>query len=247
MAKIDPSIYLKSSNQDDEVILFGKSPEQDAEDLRNGVARFGGDWRQPSYARAYLRAARVLIHEGQEKKDLDQLGLPIFSLQRHALELFLKQLLGSLYDVAKMRFELYQSKEDKKNLPSNHALKRLTTSHSLLALNSDLQHASASLKVEGYPSELQSLINDIKKYESHYTWSRYPRSGAAGVNVHLKAEVALPIVEIHQRLERVVQKAAFDVDHDQETETFETSIYYEWNSLMQSLENGRGSQVAPSK
>ncbi|MGH8845967.1 MAG: hypothetical protein ACREXG_00555 [Polaromonas sp.] len=239
MAKVDSSIYLKSSNQDDEVLLFGKSPEQEAEDLRNGVARFGGDWRQPSYARAYLRAARVLIHEAQEKKDLDQLGLPIFYLQRHALELFLKQLLGLLYDVAKMRFELYQSKEAKKNLPSKNALERLATSHSLLALNADLQDASAKLQIEGYPSELQSLINDIQKYEINPTWSRYPSSaGAAGVNVHLKSEVAVPLVEMHQRLESVVQKTAFDVD--QETETFERSIYDEWNSLMQSLENECG-------
>lgn len=238
MPKVDPPIYLNSPNHDNEVIVFGKSQEQEAEDFRNGVARLGGRWRQPNYARAYLRAARVLITDAQTKNDLDQLALPIFYLQRHALELLLKSLLGLLYDVARMRFDLCQSLKNRNNLPSNSAVERLTKSHSLRALNDDLKKSSARLQIAGYPSELQNLINEIEKYEINPTWSRYPNSGVAGTNAHLAIEVALPLVELHKRVEKVIRDVAFDIDTG--GETFEAFIYYEWNSLMQSLEHEGG-------
>jgi hypothetical protein len=233
-AKFDPPIYLNSSNNNNEVIVFGKSPEQEAEDIQNGVARLGGAWRQPSYAKAYLRAARVLIRDAQEKQDLDQLAMPIFYLQRHSLELFIKGFLGSLYDIARMRFDLQQSVQTKKDLPSKNAVKRLTMSHDLQKLNSDLREISVQLQIEGYPNALPQLIKDIETHENNPTWSRYPCSGVDGINHHLKAEVVLPLVDLHQRLEKIIQDAAFDVD--QGTETLEASIYYEMNSLLQSLD-----------
>ena len=54
---MDDDAYLKRPGERDDVIMFGKSPEQEADDLALGVARFGGMWRVPSYTNAYARSA----------------------------------------------------------------------------------------------------------------------------------------------------------------------------------------------
>lgn len=235
MPKFPSTIYLNSSSQDDEVIIFGKSPEQESDDLNNGIARVGGDWRQPNYAKSYLRAARVLLKNALQNKDIDQLCMPIFYLQRHAIELLIKSLLGMLYEAAQMRFELYKDDKSKKSMPSKEAVKRLTTSHNLSTLNKDLHEISKALQIEGYPSQLAALIDTLQKIETNPTWSRYPSSGNVGESLHLKSEAAIPIVELNQQLELVFQEINYNMG--QEPETFETAIYQEWNYLMNQLNN----------
>ncbi len=106
--------------KDPDIIALTKLSEVECSDVENGIARFGGGWRNPSYVGAYLKAAQILIERAKADKELDQLGLPIFYLQRHTLELSIKNILRCLYEVVKMRSE--QQPEDKLKCISKNKL-----------------------------------------------------------------------------------------------------------------------------
>ena len=238
MVKIDPTIYLKPSHQDDEVIIFGKSPELEEKDLKDGVSRIGGMGRVPNYTKAYLRAARLLIKEASEKNDLDQLGLPIFYLHRHSLELFIKNLLDMLYDIASMRYELNPTSQTKEHLPSKAQLKRLTSEHELAPLHNDLTSVSTLLGFGRPPESIEAMVKMIATYETEPTWSRYLKPRHKNSKVYLENEVVIPSLEMHAALERAVKEIGFDFEAS--PETFETSLYFEWNSLTTRLDHENG-------
>lgn len=234
----DPPIHIRGAEEDDEVIVFGKSAEENEQDLAKGISRFGG-WRSPHYASAYLRAARTLVTCGSEKNDLDNLGLPIFYLQRHTVELFIKQLLGWLYEIAEMRHRLYGDEGSKNRQPSKQALKDLEHSHDLKQLHEDLRDITLKNGFENgpkdVPEEIGQLVEFFGKYEEeHHTWSRYPyHKDRQGIQKsHVDQEVAVPVVEIQERLENMKK----DIGYRMGAETFETLIYNEWNSLFMRLE-----------
>ncbi len=173
----EPPLHIRESGEDDEVIVFGTSSMQDEDDLTKGISRFGG-WRSPDYTKAYLRAARTLVASGLEKNDLDNLGLPIFYLQRHSVELFIKELLNLFCDIAVMRHALYGDDESKKRLPSERVLDRLAGSHDLKQLHKDLKDCAERNSFKNcpkdVPEEIGQLVEIIMSYEEHHTWSRYP-------------------------------------------------------------------------
>ncbi len=211
--------------EDSEIIAFAKPSEVERSDVGNGIARFGGVWRNPSYVDAYLKAARILIGEAKAAKELDQLGLPIFYLQRHALELSIKSLLRWLYEVVEMRSE--QQPEDELRSISKKQLERLSGSHSLVCLNEDLKKTCVSLGCEFDATDLEKLINQIERYEKTSTWSRYPTSNSE--ESHLSEEVAIPLVDIHEKLERVIKILDSDMC---EGEPPLQQIRQEWNNRM---------------
>jgi hypothetical protein len=225
--KIDPPIYISSSNQDDEVITFGKSPKQELEDHSNGVARLGGKWRQPNYAKAYLRSARILVSDAKEKQDLDQLAMPIFYLQRHAFELLLKSFLNQLHEIAELRGigrTLGQ-------------VKRLSESHELGKLSKDLKIITSILKIGKYSIDIDNLVQIINEYELTTTFSRYASSAKKGTDVvvsHLANETIIPIIDIQEKLESIFLKNCYQLDEIEES--LEAIIYYEWSSLTNSLD-----------
>lgn len=238
MVKLDKTIYVKPLDQDDEVLIFGKSPEQDERDHKDGVARLGGMWRTPSYTKAYLRAARLLLKEAREGRDLDQLALPIFYLHRHSLELFIKGLLGLLYDIADMQHRLYKTPEIEAQLPNKAALKRLDSEHDLVRLYNDLDTASKKLGFNLPPKSIEEAVRLIGRYEIDPTWSRYPKPRGENSKAYLVNEVVIPSVEMNEALERAVREAGFDMDTF--PQTYEAELYHAWNSLMMTLDHRDG-------
>jgi hypothetical protein len=232
MPAISATVFVNPAGSDDEVIVFGKGADLQRADSNGGISRIGGDWRQPSYQKAYLRAARVLLREATEANDLDQLGLPIFYLLRHSTELLIKDLLGMLYEIADMQSRERPDTKASHAVPSKAARDRLRKSHVLASLAQDLQHAVITLGFgEYFPALLPALINDISKYESSPTWSRYAMPSTVGANPHLKDEVAIPVVELHQTLELLV--GCVNADPSQEAATLGGEIYFRWANLMQ--------------
>lgn len=116
MVVFDPPIYIKPAHPKGDVIVFGKAPELEHADVANGVARFGGQWRSPSYIQAYFRAADVLVNHGVSTNTLDDIGLPAFYMQRHTLELLIKRLLSWVYE--------YADAVGNKEVPSNNQRSR---------------------------------------------------------------------------------------------------------------------------
>jgi hypothetical protein len=78
-----PRIY------DQILIIGGGSPPTEG----HPIAEIGGAWYAPEYGFAYLLAARYVIEGGHSDKRQNEVALPGVYLQRHALEIALKDLI----------------------------------------------------------------------------------------------------------------------------------------------------------
>lgn len=224
MTKFDVPIFIKPSHPEGDVIVFGKGPDLELEDGRNGIARFGGAWRTPSYFRAYLRSAAILVKHSIDNHELDDVALPAFYMQRHALELLIKRLLSWLYELAEFRREL-ENKDQ--GVPSGKQKERLGNCHSLGSLLNDLQTTVEHFGFNAPPVELKALVNLMAEFEKTDTWSRYETSKAKhGVLIHhVRDEIVLPLTQIQQQLELVALKTAFQYAGE---DAYENEIYNEW-------------------
>ena len=146
MTKLRTPIYIMPTNPDGDVIIFGKGPNLESSDNEDGIARFGGLNRTPSYLIAYVRSAGILVNHGQQTKTLDDICLPAFYLQRHAVELLLKRLLYWIYEFAK-----FNNESDK--LTENQ-LDRYARSHNLSSLMNDLNAVCKLYKFSSPPEQL---------------------------------------------------------------------------------------------
>ena len=226
--KFSTAGYTKCELENDEVIVFGKGPSLQRADNDAGVARFGGEWRAPNYQKAYLRAARVLIAQAQGSNDLDQLALPIFYLLRHAVELFIKGWLKMLYDIELWR----QDGAATRSAIEKNSLVRLADSHNLTMLCSDFYAAVTRLGYgELIDGSLKCLTEALQCHEVDPTWSRYPTSLSSRQSSGSEDEVVLPIVELHARMESILQ--ALEVDFVNDSSTLGGEIYFEWSALAQ--------------
>ena len=216
--------YVKQPDESKDVLVFGKSPEQRIEDLMNGVSRFGGPWRAPNYIYSYLRSAAILIDHGVKTNSLDDIGLPIFYMQRHATELLIKRLLSWLYEMAEFQTELGQ---DCQGVPSNTQRNNFKKSHNLPQLFKDLSLVSKHFGLAKPPTELGEWVEELAKFEKTETWARYEQSETRDNIVirHVKDEIALPLVDLQRRLELVILKTVHRLSGDQ---TYENELYDEW-------------------
>ena len=162
MVIFDPPIFIKQPDEDADVLVFGKFPKLKTEDAENGIARFGGPFRSPSYLHAYFSSADILVNEGVRVNCLDDIGLPIFYIQRHTIELLLKRLLSWIYEIAEFRSELGIGDF---GVPDNEQRRRLGGCHKLDGLLRDLEHWSKKLGLEEPPVELKNIVNYFAKIE----------------------------------------------------------------------------------
>lgn len=224
MSSFDPPAYLKDATQSDDVIIFGKGPAQESEDAAEGVARFGGLWRSPSYLHSYVRAAKLLIERARESRELDDIGLPAFYLQRHATELLVKRVLSWLHEI-----HGYKTKAGESGLVPTTAKQkgRLTGSHALSLLWRDALQLTSQMGFEAPPAQLTELIEVLESFEkSSGTCSRCERdSRGDAVTLHVEHEVVVPLVEMQARLEAVVRQIVYRPGHDG---AYEEQMYDVW-------------------
>lgn len=225
-------ITLKPSDQEDDILIFGKPKEQIAQDLENGISRFGGTFRQPSYSKAYLKSARVLLNNAIDKNQLDEFGLPIFYMVRHAIELKIKDILGMAYDVLNMRYELYNTKTAFNDLPSGKQLRKLEREHDISLLYGDLIQTVKKFDLVIPSSAFETVVKLVKHYEVTPTWSRYSKSSEG---LHADKEVELPIVKLVQDTEVLFEAVSYESSVFEETIVSE--LYSEFNFLMTRLDN----------
>ena len=232
MVKLPGSIHLKNPNQDRDILTFGKPQEVADRDLHEGVARFGGFLRHPSYAHAYFKSAKILLENAKLKNELDEFGLPIFYLARHTIELKLKGLLEMAYDIFVMRYQLYPDMNPSEILPSKNQLERLVNSHNLDKLYRDLKQSCSKLNIEIPEKQFIDVISIINQYEVNPTWSRYSKSKDG---LHVNEEIELPIVQILNYLEILFKTVSYDQEsEDEKLESELNSIYTSLTSKMES-------------
>lgn len=219
-------IFIKPTHPKGDVIVFGKSPDLVTADAKSGVARFGGQWRKPNYFTAYVQSAGILIQHAVQNNALDDIALPAFYMQRHALELLIKRLLSWLYEVAEYRSELGEMSP---GVPSKQQRESAKGSHNLKLLLANMLAASAASGFPDPPLELAELVQSISSFEMSNTWSRYEMSESNGeVLRHTNDEVVLPLVDFQYRLELVVLKTTYRFDGG---DSYENNLYYEWESV----------------
>jgi hypothetical protein len=226
MTIFEEPVFIKPKNHKSDVIVFGKSPEIEIADATDGVARFGGLWRTPSYFIAYVRSAEILIEHAKQHHILDDIALPAFYMQRHAMELLIKRLLSLLYETAEYRKELDHAFTA---VPSDQQKKRLKRSHNLLSLLNDLRSASSASGFSDPPTELAELTQRLAEFEKSETWSRYSESeNKEGYIIrHIEKEVVVPLVDFQHRLELVVSKTIYQFNGE---DTYENELYFAWES-----------------
>lgn len=147
-----------------------KTPEQAAADRRDRVARVNGFLRQPNYLRSYAKASGMLLSAARDEDCYDDVGLPLFYLQRHAVELAIKAVLELLIDIEAMqRILLLPADADWQSVAeeearrhsseaSGHCLARLVDSAECL-LGRKPAH-------ERLPAEFRELVSIIERVEN---------------------------------------------------------------------------------
>lgn len=78
--------------------LLDRVSAETRERFRRGEAVVGGKWWQIDPAPNYADASRVLVDESERRQSFGALALPVLYLQRHAVELTLKNLCRAAYD-----------------------------------------------------------------------------------------------------------------------------------------------------
>lgn len=185
-----------------DVFLRGKREEHKHQDNRLGQARFGGK-RTPDYARAYFKATEQLADSAEADPSLwDVLGLPLFYLQRHTVELMLKRFIGQIHHIKELKQELPGPAPE---MPSKREKRRLNE-HKLDSLLRDLKRGLDHLSLST-PDVLENIVTEITEFEQKgeeseeyrdHTWSRYSRS-AKGADF-LESEVVIPCKKIQNQL-----------------------------------------------
>ncbi len=231
MTKFPERIYLKESKKEREILTFGKDKELYDKDSKNGVSRFGGFLRGPSYTHAYLKAAQVVLDEARKKEELDELGLPIFYLIRHSAELKIKGLLEMAYEIFEMRKKCYPDKYAADKLPSRGQLARLKESHDLTKIYGDLSKSCKLLNINIPEKNFSALLNLIDKYETNPTWSRYASSKFGN---HVVDEIELPILKLARLAEELFEEIAFE--QKDLSESLERELYSVFTSLFALME-----------
>lgn len=234
MVQLPGKVYLGKANKDSEILIFGKSEDLSADDSKNGLARFGGFMREPSYTNAYFKSAKILLENAREKNELDEFGLPIFYFIRHTIELKIKGILEMAYDVMGMDKELYPERYQQENMPSQKKLKRVGESHDLRKLYEDLLDACKKLDVNVPTSFFENVLGVIDQYEVNSAWSRYSKSRD---QYHVRYEVTLPIVKLVGDVEKLFEVISYNQVDDKET--LEAEVYFMFASMMQALEEKR--------
>lgn len=230
MATLLDDLILRPPGVPDHVIIWDKTDEQKAEDAMNGSARLGRH-RHPSYAHSYEMAARMLIESSSHADLMDDVGLPIFFLQRHSTELLIKRFLGTVHEIHD-----YRVAAGKTAVLSKRQIDRLSKCHELKKLLNDLVSLSARMDLLPPPSGLQPLVALISPLELDASWSRYSYSIVDETRIeHLARDVetVIPIAEIHRQLRAVIDTDTFA---SAGIESYEGVLLEEWERLSRVLD-----------
>ncbi|MDR7119362.1 hypothetical protein [Rheinheimera soli] len=224
MKKLKFPIFVKPEFSETDVFVFAKASQFEREDVVAGLARLGGQ-RQPDFFLSYMKSAEVLINHGIETNSLDDVALPVFYLQRHAVELLLKRLICWLYETNE--FEENASLGRSIFLSVNKNGKETSTfkgQHDLKSISKVLNSAVALFNTIAVPQVISDVVELIAVFEKQDpTWSRYPTSGTG--SKHHDQENPVPLAKIQKYLDLIRDSVVYKAN---EESTFENHLYDLW-------------------
>lgn len=240
MTWLDEPFYPVGRSTTNNVYVGGKPTTVAAEDYLSGVARMGGFWRHPNYLESYLTAAALLIEQGSKRKDYDDIGLPVFYLQRHTAELLLKRLLRWCIDIIELRADLHLSTVHQVPASCRKAL----GDHSLRKLLKSLTRVTELAGEAAPPENLTNLVELLTQIEKDDHWSRYDHGYRKDKKIiHHEREGTIPIVRLQELLEEVTESTLARHMGD---ETYENDLYSTWsrlNCLLEDIQENRDSPI----
>jgi hypothetical protein len=221
-------VLLMTSASDLMEELFGKELMQEALDFQEAdrqtkCARVGGT-EHGEYEWAYLAAARLVLDSASDEKRLRFLAMPVAYLQRHTLEVLLKETIHHANWIiwAKQRLaRAPHATEWPAPVPMKHALSALA------------RHANKRLHEIGLqlPDGVDGLCAEMEVIEDgDETRLRYPR-GKTGRDSFPMSE-RIPLGSWQTRLESL--KGEFDWDWDG-PETFGNTLFDRREELFDAL------------
>lgn len=184
----------------DILIIGGGSPRTDGPP----IAEVGGFWRHPDYALAYLLAARYTIESAREDGVQNELAMPAVYLQRHALELAFKDLIGGARSIREDRLRLDALKVDRNarpELPPQLDLKEHRLRILVKMLREELSEIGYGEVPQGFTDVVDRLITIERGDPTRLRYSR----GSDGKSSFPK-RLSIPIGELQTALEALFDK-----------------------------------------
>ena len=161
----------------DSIFLTPRSGAQHRFDTHAGIARFGGAFHHVNYTSSYILAARTLYLSAKDSAKLDEMCLPILFLQRHALELAIKDYVSSYSDLILLEFTGNPALCTR----ATKAQETASTTHHLSKLHGLAAQLGRLLDLPDLPADLAALVSLVEDLEgaapdaSRYSTVRGPR------------------------------------------------------------------------
>jgi len=124
-------------------------------DAHFGVARFSGFWTQVDYTAAYAKAAAVLFETARQNSELDEVAIPLLFLQRHTVELALKDFISVLAALL----------ADDHPAICKKATEESVTTHNLATLQSRAAQLLTLSALGQLPSQFDLLLQHFDTFE----------------------------------------------------------------------------------
>jgi hypothetical protein len=218
-----PAIY-------DQILIFGGgSPPTSG----RPIAEIGGVWRLPEYGLAYLLAARYVIEGGDADKRQNEVALSAVYLQRHALEIALKDLIALARYVkaderwlAALKLDLGARRPTVPEVPFKHDFTLL------IGL---LREALSDINYGDVPGEFISAAYRIQEVERNdETRTRY--ATGRDRESSFPDRIVIPVGQLQDDLEEAFAKH-LHVDSTLQTDNLATNLAGEQLALDQAIRN----------
>ncbi|MGH7434258.1 MAG: hypothetical protein ACRENE_01125 [Polyangiaceae bacterium] len=221
-----PRIY------DQIMIIGGGSPPTDG----RPVAKVGGFWRSCEYGLAYLLAARYVVDSAEADKRQNETALPAVHLQRHALEVALKDLIATARAV-KADGAWLEALKSEPHAP-RPAVAPVPRKHDLAKLVGLLRESLSEIGYGDVPATFLSVAERIKAIERDDP-SRLRYATDSHDEESFRERILIPIGELQDELE-----AAFDahlyLDSTFQIDNLATNLAMEQLALEQALQRVDG-------
>jgi hypothetical protein len=213
---------------------FHSGPRRPTKSRTKGSAHFGGTFEGfdfPGYAAVYVAAARAVFDAGVAgaKREFDHLARPCIYLQRHALELMIKDLRDLALAILESRDAVDTEREYKPPKP--------THGHDLVKL---VAAATTAVAQAGwtFPDEISRLARELAALEQgDETRLRYAK-GARGDFENQRSfshAVNVPVEDWQRRLEAINRSLTPRMSVKEGEETFLGEMAMELHCLTQRL------------
>jgi len=209
------------------LIMGGGSPGTDGPPM----ARVGGVWAEPNLGLSYLFAARHVLEGAERERRLNEVALPAAYLQRHALEVALKDTIGTAFAIKRDEGWLEGLKRDPKARPASP--REIPFTHDLKRLLGILREALAAIGFGDVPAQIVALAERLGAVEQ-FEPTRFRYLTLKGGARSFPEPVLLLVGETQDLLEALFE-GVFTYQGTEPDENLVTSLAHEGMALDQAI------------